>query len=200
MALYGTPDARTPVAHARVGEPREDYLDLVDLRQTGPIEGRSVHVVFYSRGRRFRFPTDLLKADPARAVCRLAHSIGVRAVDPREHFRVESPTPLHIRADWEPADAWRSALLSNISAGGAALVCGFYYEPGERLMLQVPAAMADGRDQDGRRIGATILEARKLTEDRCLYRVEFRDVAPEDRRYLFRVVQSLQLHSQRAAA
>ena len=140
MDLYASAEADTPICHARVGEPREDVLELVDLRHSQPFSGPTVYAVFFSRGRRFCFPTDVLEVDAARAVCRLAHSIGVRAVDPRANFRVESQAPLHVRADWEPADAWRTALLRNISAGGAALVCGFYYEAGEQLMVQIRPA------------------------------------------------------------
>ena len=207
VALYASAEAGTPVCHARVGPPREDYLELVDLRRSQPVSSRTVYAVFYSKGRRFCFPTDLLQMDAAHAVCRLGHSIGVRPVDPRASFRAESRAPLNVRADWEPTDAWRTALLQNLSAGGAALVCGFYYEAGERLVLDIrptdclpPALTPGARELEERQIAATILEARKLSEDRCLYRVEFRDAGPDDRRYLFRVVQALQLRPRLARA
>ncbi len=129
----------------------------------------------------------------------------VRAVDQREHYRVEHRAPLGLRAQWEAEDSWRTAQLRNISAGGAALVAGCYYEEGEDVVIQLrpaeylPAvAMADGPEFDGRALSATVLEARRLPDGQCLYRVEFRDVSPDDRGYLYRIVQKLQLHGQAA--
>jgi c-di-GMP-binding flagellar brake protein YcgR len=120
---------------------------------------------------------------------------------------VESTAPLGVRAQWEADDAWRTAQLRNISAGGAALVAGFYYETGEALLLQLrpaeylpKAALAEGEDFEARAMAATVLETRKVSDELCLYRVEFRDVSPDDRRYLVRVVQKLQLYGQEKRA
>ncbi len=207
VELYATARAETPICTARVATPREDYLELTDLRYAQPLTGRSVHAVFYSLGRRFDFETEPLHVDLPHGICRLAHTVDVRAVDQRENYRVEHSAPLDIRAQWEPEDFWRTAQLRNISAGGAALVAGCYYEEGEQLLVQLrpaeylsPAALVEGEEFGARALVASVLEARRLPDERCLYRVEFRDVSPDDRRYLFRIVQKLQLHGQAATA
>jgi len=171
VELYTSAHADTPIGRARVGSPREDYLELVELKYAQPISGRTLRVVFYSSGRRFEFETGLLQVDLPNGVCRLAHSIDVRAAEAREHFRITREAPLSVRARWEPQDAWRQAMLRNLSAGGAALVAGFYYETGEQIVLRIqPAEYLDARvleeeeDVDEREIGARVLETRKLPQ------------------------------------
>jgi hypothetical protein len=199
VELYAAGRADTPICSARVGPPREDYLELAELRYAQPIPNGPLLAAFYGGGRRFEFETRPLIVDMTAGACQLEHTLDVRAIDQREHFRVQRAAPLGVRAEWEPADAWRTAQLRNISAGGAALVAGFYYEDGEDLLLQLrpaqylpPAALVEREDFDERVLGATVLEARRLQDERCLYRVEFRDVSPDDRSYLYRVVQKLQ--------
>ncbi len=196
-----------PICTARVAVPREDYLELGELRYAQPLTGRRVRAAFYSLGRRFEFQTEPLHVDLPHGICRLAHTVDVRAADQREHFRVEHSAPLRVRAQWEPEDLWRTAQLRNISAGGAALVAGCYYEEGEDLLVHLrpadylpPAALVEGEEFDARSLAASVLETRHLPEERCLYRVEFRDVSPDDRCYLYRIVQKLQLHGQAVTA
>jgi len=179
----------------RLAEQREDVLLLTGLTAPDALRGATAaHVTFTTAGRLFKFQTDLIDVDPVAATCRLAHCLDVRLEDARRFLRVKVERQVTFRAVWEAEDVARQATLRDLSAGGAALVSRPFYEEGERLLLHLKPADYLDDAEDGaepRMIPGVAIKAERLPEGRCLYRVEFRDVAPADTRFLFQVVQKL---------
>jgi hypothetical protein len=185
----------------RVGLVREDVLEVVDLVPADkPLQDRSVHVDFYDGKRAFGFETDVVESLSDESRCLLAHTIDVRAIDAREFHRVATEQPVTFRADWEPGDAHREGTLQNLSAGGAAFVGGCYYQEGERLILTLdPQALFDQTEDealaslDPCEVTGTVLETMRMPGGLCLYRLDCRNVEPDVRRFLFQLVQQLEL-------
>lgn len=188
---------------ARVARRREDVLEVEGLDRPEELPEDVVSAEFTAEGRIFGFETEVLGVEPEAGRCRLGHTLDVRAMDSREFYRTEVDKNITIRAGWEEEDVRRQMLLENLSAGGAALLGGCYYEEGERLILHIdPGQLGERAVDEDRELGPRDVEAMVLAaetvEQRCRYRVEFQDVEPETRQFLFRMVQKLELRARRA--
>ncbi len=192
-----------PACWAVVGEQREDFLPLRDIRPLPDEAGsRTVQVVFFNKGRAYGFDTRVVDRSREDSSFLLAHTLDVRTAGAREHHRVRVDGPVVFRAEWEAPEAWHKGTLRDLSLGGLALVCPCYYQAGEELVLDLrtsaylPDEPPGGELEEERRLEGTIVSMERIEGGRGLYRIQFRDMDAAEGRYLFRLVQKLELSTQ----
>ena len=189
---------------AEVGDRREDVLVLAKLdRGDGLTRGLKVTGLLFDSGRSYAFESQVVDARRAPAECLLAHSVDLRPAGSREFHRVSAGMPVHVRAAWEAPDVARGARMSNLSAGGAALVAPCYYEEGEGLVIRIDPGAIPGAHADdamaARDLNGLAVRVQQQADNECEYHVEFRDTSADDRQYLLRLVRMLEIGTKEGA-
>lgn len=197
-------DDRRQGVWAKVSATREDFLELVELEPVDEaLRGRRVKAAFFSHGRAYSFDSSVVEMDAAGAWCLLDHSTDVRTAGMREFHRVTVNSPIVIRGAEESADVRREGTLRDLSAGGLAVMAPCYYESGQDLILHISPSQYVGEPGNGgpaledRQLHGVVVSTHQVEQGRCLYHIEFRGVQADDGRYLFRLVNALELSGRR---
>ncbi len=139
--------------------------------------------------------------------CLLTHSVDVRETDARYFHRVSANAAITFRAVWEPDEVQRDAVLRDLSGGGLALLGQCFYEPGERVIVDLSPAdllgpLHKGADDplQGRQIDGRIVEARHTFNQQCVYHVHFDDIDEPARQYVLRLIRRIELGRRSADA
>ena len=178
---------------------REDFLQITDLDPDGShLQGRRVEAVAFDRAGAVAFEATVV--DVEGPSCLLAHSVEVRETDARYFHRVRANKPTTFRAIWEPDDVRREAVLRDLSGGGLALLGRCFYEPGERVIIDLcPADLlgpshkgADDPLQDSQ-VDGRIVEIRQTLREQCVYHVHFDDMAEPARQYVLALICRIEL-------
>ncbi len=218
-ARYGTrqlPDGQrvymTPLRSAAacvwgcVTGSREDFLQIAELgSDAAHLRGRRVEAVAFDRAGAVTFEATV--TDVEGSSCLLTHSVDVRETDARYFHRVSANAAITFRAVWEPDEVRREAVLRDLSGGGLALLGRCFYEPGERVFVDLsPADLLGphhkGADDplQGRQIDGRIVETRQVSKEQCVYHVHFDDMDGPARQYVFALIRRIELGRRRADA
>ncbi len=196
----GEDDSET--SRAVVGEPREDFLPLVELAATETdLEGEEVHLLLFIGERGYGFETTVGEFNPADATCLLHHSVELRAAGARELHRVPVEKPAFFRAVSETPEVEREGTLIDLSAGGLGLMCPCYFEQDEEVIIDLRPADLLGEEtaeegMEKRSLTCSVVTAQRIEEERCRYHLEFLDLDGEARQFVRRLVRALEVRAE----
>jgi hypothetical protein len=192
---------QTVTARAKVGPGREDLLEFVDVTPApAGLRGKTGDVAFFHRDGAFRFRTQLVAVDKARASCLATHTLELHETEGSRLRRVRVERPIRFGRASEPAGKYREGTLENASTGGACLVADAGFQVGEKLVLDIrpsqyqPRRRAARREGlEDRRLNGTIVGRTEARGGRCYYHIEFSDLPQGADQYLVRLVSLLEV-------
>jgi len=198
-------DEQTVTASAKVGQEREDLLELAELEPAkAAFKGKTAQLAFFHGDGAFRFRTTLVDVDEARKSCLATHTLALHKAKGTRVRRVRVERPISFRAATEAAGIHHEGTLQDVSTGGACLAADPGFRKGDKLVLEVrPSQYHVGKraaaqeNLEERTLTATIVEKREAPDGRSTYHLEFLHQKADEEQYLGRLISLLEVAARR---